>query len=438
MVPRYAVAVDWSGAASGGKLWIARVDVASERVVDWRRCFTRDEVIDQLREWRKGEPRIVVGFDFAFSAPRWFVHQTTPNASSAFDFWPIVEEQSSGWLACKVPPFWGRAAHPTKWPGIEEEFRATEKSMPRRPASFFQLVGANQVALGSLMGIPYLRKLKDEGWHIWPFDDGSFSSVIEIWPSVLRDYVKLSQNELVASLAFADDIDTTGNQRSRDAYDTLVSAFVMARAFKTGVDLARATDSQTLCEGQIWLPAAVEPQLQRRPDTQSQRRDTDTAKAAVWSAIAGVSNVTAIAFAPSFFPSWYFLLVAAGYGLLLPAIANLHVRHQAVRTSGAVLGTAAGTASVTVGLAASANFDLVVAALFVRGIWWWTIGKMWRETAALPRLFGIATMTLAVLALGAAIASAPMDMQASAIWTAERLILGLWSLALAFFLWLAR
>lgn len=142
----------------------------------------------------------------------------------------------------------------------------------------------------------------------------------------------------------------------------------------------------------------------------------------------------AIAFAPGFFPAWYFLLVAVGYGLLLPAIANLHVRHQTVRSSGAVLGTAAGTASITVGIAASANADLVVAALFVRGIWWWTVGKMWAETRVMPRVFGIATMVLAVLALGAAVVSAPMGMDTTTIWMSERLILGLWTLALGFFL----
>ena len=103
-----------------------------------------------------------------------------------------------------------------------------------------------------------------------------------------------------------------------------------------------------------------------------------------------------------------------------------------------MLGTAAGTASVTIGIAASANMELAVAALFVRGIWWWTIGKMWAETHVLPRLFGIATMTLAVIAIGAALASAPMGMDAAGIWTSERIILGLWSLALAAVLWRTR
>ena len=158
----------------------------------------------------------------------------------------------------------------------------------------------------------------------------------------------------------------------------------------------------------------------------------------MWSAIAGAANLVSLAFAPSFYPDWYFLLVAIGYGLLLPAIANLHVRHQPLRASGAALGTAAGTASVAIGVAASANFDLVVAALFVRGMWWWTIGKLWAETRVMPRLFGVATMVLAVLAIGAAIASAPLAIETGAIWMTERLILGTWTLLLSVALWRAR
>jgi hypothetical protein len=158
----------------------------------------------------------------------------------------------------------------------------------------------------------------------------------------------------------------------------------------------------------------------------------------VWGTIAGAANLIALAFAPSFFPAWYFLLVALGYGLLLPAIANLHVRHQPLRASGAVLATAAGTASVAVGMAAAANPELVVAALFLRGIWWWTIGKMWAETSVLPGLFGIATMILAVIAIGAALASAPLGTDTSTVSMSERVIVGAWTLALSLFIWRLR
>ena len=158
----------------------------------------------------------------------------------------------------------------------------------------------------------------------------------------------------------------------------------------------------------------------------------------MWGAIAGVANLISLTFAPSFYPDWYFLLVAVAFALLLPAIANLHVRHRAHRDSGAVLGTAAGVATVAISIAASASFDLVVAALFVCGMWWWTIGKLWAETGVLPRMLGIATAALAVLAMAAAIASAPMNVATATLWTAARLIVGLWTLALAFALWRAR
>jgi len=158
----------------------------------------------------------------------------------------------------------------------------------------------------------------------------------------------------------------------------------------------------------------------------------------VWAAIAGVSGLVALAFGPGFFPSWYFLLTAAGYALMLPVLAVLHVRHQSMRESGAVLGTAAGIATVTVGIAASGNDTLIVAALLVRGIWWWTIGKLWRETSLLPSWIALTTMALAVLAFVAAIATAPMGVDTQTIWMEARGVLALWLLAVAYALWKIR
>lgn len=109
-----------------------------------------------------------------------------------------------------------------------------------------------------------------------------------------------------------------------------------------------------------------------------------------------------------------------------------------MRTSGALLATIAAVATVTVGLAASANMELIVAALLVRGIWWWIIGKMWRDTAVMPKTLGLLTMALAVLAFGAVIASAPLEMQAETLWASERIVLGVWTLALAYALWSTR
>jgi hypothetical protein len=76
----------------------------------------------------------------------------------------------------------------------------------------------------------------------------------------------------------------------------------------------------------------------------------------------------------------------------------LHVRHAAVRQSGAILGTIAGAAVATVGLAGSANVDVRPASLFVLGMWWWTIGKLWAQTGVMPRTVGRVTAALGLVA----------------------------------------
>jgi hypothetical protein len=151
--------------------------------------------------------------------------------------------------------------------------------------------------------------------------------------------------------------------------------------------------------------------------------------------VAGFAHVIAAEFGPSFYPSWYFALAAVGYGLLLPVIASLQVLHRPVRESGAILGTIAGASVVTLGLGAAANPDLIPAALFVRGVWWWTIGKMWAETAVLPRSFGWATMLLAFacFALVGVYAATGLPMAPPDL--PLRMLLGAWLIVLAAFLW---
>ena len=108
------------------------------------------------------------------------------------------------------------------------------------------------------------------------------------------------------------------------------------------------------------------------------------------------------------------------------------------RYSGAILATTAATATIAISIVASANHELIVAAMFVRGIWWWTAGKMWVETGVIPRWLGYPTMALAVLALGLAVLSAPLGIDLGTQWTTERLIVGLWTFALSFAVWQTR
>ena len=158
----------------------------------------------------------------------------------------------------------------------------------------------------------------------------------------------------------------------------------------------------------------------------------------MWAAIAGIAHIAAVAFGPGFYPAWFFLLTSVGYGLMLPVIAVLHVRHLVVRQSGAMLGTIGGTAVVVVGISASASAELAVAALFVLTIWWWTIGKMWWETGVLARWLGAVTMGLAVGAFGLVLAQAPLGVDMASAWLPLRALLGVWLLAHSFALWRTR
>lgn len=137
-------------------------------------------------------------------------------------------------------------------------------------------------------------------------------------------------------------------------------------------------------------------------------------------------------------PYAYDGLVALGYGLMLPAIAVLHARNALVRESGAVLGTIAGTATVAVGLGGSVAVDLRPAALVILGVWWWTIGKMWTETGALHRAFGIVTAALGALAFvaGPAAAASGALLVAGSVatgqaWSLVQAVIGSWLVLLA-------
>ena len=157
----------------------------------------------------------------------------------------------------------------------------------------------------------------------------------------------------------------------------------------------------------------------------------DTAKAAVWGAISGVALLALVALPSALLPPFYYLAVAVGFGFILPVLAVLHARHQGWRESGAILGTISGTATVIMGMVAATDPVSAAGALFVRGVWWWTVGKMWWETALLPRPLGLVTMALAIVAFAACLAP-------GFVLAALDGMLGMWMLVLAAVLWRSR
>ena len=168
-----------------------------------------------------------------------------------------------------------------------------------------------------------------------------------------------------------------------------------------------------------------------------------TRKAALWSAVAGVAQLLLVLFGEEAFPYLRNVLLAVGYGFILPTVAVLHVRSATVRQSGAILGSLAAIAAVTVGIAGSLNVDARPAALFLLGIWWWTIGKMAAQTGTLPRRVGTLTAALGALAfvavplegfgpaLVAVLPRSVADLLAQPYFSAMHLIVSAWLLTIA-------
>jgi hypothetical protein len=67
------LAVDWSGRATGASknIWVAEVSDANLAFLENGR--TRSGVVELVSNRARIDPRFVVGFDFAFSFPAWFL-----------------------------------------------------------------------------------------------------------------------------------------------------------------------------------------------------------------------------------------------------------------------------------------------------------------------------------------------------------------------------
>src|ERR1035438_3250481 len=100
------VAVDWSGDRSAAgqrrKIWAGVWTAGAGRVDGGRVTLesgrTRGEVAEWLIGMARETPRIVVGFDFCFSFPAWFVREC--GVGSAIEFWEMVAGgHGERWLA---------------------------------------------------------------------------------------------------------------------------------------------------------------------------------------------------------------------------------------------------------------------------------------------------------------------------------------------------
>jgi hypothetical protein len=250
-------------------------------------------VADWLIAMARETPRMVVGFDFCFSFPEWFVREC--GAASAVEFWELVAGgHGERWLAaeCADGRFWGRAGagrggkRPAEFSGelLHRMLRATdidcklaalipevERAARVRgiaPKSVFQIGGAGAVGTASLRGMAVLKHLREAGFAMWPFDapDGR--------PMVVEMYTRLNTGAVRKSNALAratylkkkcaeDAAYATLPRRvmekargSEDAFDALVSCMVMTARRGDFARLGTPKDSAYKVEGWTWAPDA--------------------------------------------------------------------------------------------------------------------------------------------------------------------------------------
>src|ERR1035437_7766327 len=235
------VAVDWSGDKGSGqrkKIWAGvwtadptRDDEAVMNGAPSGRVYggtvtleggrTRAEVAEWLIEMSRETPRMVVGFDFCFSFPAWFVRGEM-GCEDGPAFWDLVaREHGERWLAagCEDGRFWGRPhKRPAEFSGerLHRMLRATdidckivavipEAERAARvkgitPKSVFQIGGSGSVGTASLRGMPVLKRLREAGFRVWPFDEPALR---ERRPMVVEMYTRLNTGAVRKSNAAA-------------------------------------------------------------------------------------------------------------------------------------------------------------------------------------------------------------------------------------------
>jgi len=312
------VALDWSG----------RVDAAGQRRHIWAGVWaagkvtleagrTRDEVAEWLIEMAAETPRMVVGIDCCFSFPSWFLQEH--GCATVFEFWEkVAAGQGERWLArecedvARDERFWGK---PHKRPeqfcgeGYRRMMRGTDwenkvaqsleggdavraaKMKGITPKSPFQIGGSGSVGTGSLRAMPFLLRLREAGFKVWPFEDAALEAkdktrssarmttrkanatasasakplVVEMYTRLMtgavaksneaarKRYLKAKRKEdaLYAEISRGVMKKAEG---SEDAFDALVSMVEMVRQKEDFGELRATKDAELRLEGITWRP----------------------------------------------------------------------------------------------------------------------------------------------------------------------------------------
>lgn len=256
------VAIDWSGARRGAERRIWQAEACAGRLTSLGSGRGRERIVADLIDRAGCDDRLVVGLDFAFSMPAWFIRKL--GLSSAPELWQTVREQGETWMQTCEAPFWGRAGR--RRPVLDAAqpwLRLTEQACPRvggiGPKSVFQVGGAGSVGTGSLRGMVALDELRRAGFAIWPFDEPRLPVVVEIYPRLLTGAVAKSRPTARQAYLSARPGELTDELwalavSSEDAFDAALSALAMDRGIAELTALPASGDAITRAEGAIWYP----------------------------------------------------------------------------------------------------------------------------------------------------------------------------------------
>jgi hypothetical protein len=289
--PSTVIAIDWSGRVDGAgqrrHIYAATWREDKVRVENGR---TRDEVGDWLIALATKDPALVVGFDFCFSFPAWFLREL--GAATAPDFWGVVSNRGEQWLsrASEDRRFWGKPhKRPAEFSGeqLHRMLRATDidcklaAHIPEEeralrvkgitPKSVFQIGGSGSVGTASLRGMPLLSRLRQAGFGVWPFDAPRAGKpmAVEMYsrlntgpvhksnPAARAAYLRRKRQDDPAYAALG----RSALEKARageDAFDALVSCVVMTEHRAGFYTLPQPRDPNYMMEGWTWAADAAE------------------------------------------------------------------------------------------------------------------------------------------------------------------------------------
>ena len=261
-----AIAVDWSGRKSGERSVIRLAEARGQLLTRIEGGRTRAEVIDHLIDEASRDPRLIVGFDFSFSLPQWFLR--SHGLERAPQLWDLAAASGEDWLKQCAPPFWGLPGRPRPpADSARPQLRATDIATAalagpngRMPRSPFQISGAGSVGAATVRGMPFLPRLREAGFRVWPWDALEPPAVVEVWTRIaIGDAVKSSFEARTKAVAEDPRIPAglkLAAAESEDSFDAATTAVWLAGQVGTMVGTARSRRATDLLEGSTWVPPA--------------------------------------------------------------------------------------------------------------------------------------------------------------------------------------